>query len=52
MFATAAAPLTNVGLGVIVLRITRSAAVGTTPVFQLVPVNQSVEVAPVQLVCA
>jgi hypothetical protein len=39
-------------LGVTVFRFTLSPAVGTTPVFQLLTVNQSVDVAPVQFVCA
>ena len=51
MLPTAAPPDTTVGLGVMVFR-HMVPAVGTTPVFQLLPVNQSVDVAPVQFVCA
>src|SRR6185369_14550867 len=50
--ATAAPPAIIVALGVIVLICTRSTAVGTALEFQLPGVNQVVDVAPVQNVCA
>src|SRR6476660_8659274 len=44
--ATADPPAITVALGVIVLICTRSTAVGTAAEFQLVPMNQSGDVAP------